>query len=79
MPVGCRRFEMLENPLEDALVGPLVRPSTMVKLSDRECTLPSLAPPAEPPAFGWGGGRPLASDDSSRGVALLPIGVARRS
>ena len=79
MPDGCRRFEVFENPLDDALVGPLVRPSTIVKLSDRECPLLSLAPPAEPPTCGCGGGRPLANDDSSLGVALLPIGVARRS
>ena len=79
VPAGCRRepvgYDTFEKPDDEAEVGPLVRPSTMVKLSDRECPLPSLPPPAEPLTCGCGGGLPLASA-SSRGVALLPIGVA---
>lgn len=51
----------------------------MVKLSDLECPLPSLAPLAELLTCGCGGGLPLASGWLSCGVALLPIGVAKRS
>lgn len=54
-------------------------PSTMVKLSDLECPLPSLAPLAELPASGRGDGRPFAREGPSCGVVLLPFGVASRN
>ena len=53
LPVG---YDTPEKEEEDAEVGPLVRPSTMVKLSDLECPLPSLVPLVEAPAYGCGGG-----------------------
>ena len=74
VPAGCLK-PIAENPDDEAEVGPLVLPSTMVKLSDRECPLASLTPPAEP-VIGTGDGRPLASEGPSCGVELLPIGVA---
>ena len=46
VPAGCRE-PMAEKPDDEAEVGPLVLPSTIVKLSDRECPLASLTPPAE--------------------------------
>ena len=76
MPVG---YESAEKPDDDAEVGLLFFPSNMVKLSDLECPLPSLAPLAEPPAYGCGGGRPFGSECDSCGVVLLPMGVANRS
>lgn len=74
--MGCR---CAEKPDEDADVGLLFLPSTMVKLSDLECPLVSLAPLAEPPPCGCGGGLPFASECVSCGVVLLPIGVASRN
>lgn len=71
--------DIAENPDEDAEVGLLFLPSTMVKLSDLECPLPSLAPLAEFPASGRGDGLPFASEGPSCGVVLLPFGVASRS
>ncbi len=47
VPLSCL---CAENPEDDADVGLLFLPSTIVKLSDLECTLPSLAPLADPPA-----------------------------
>ena len=72
VPTGCR----CEKPDEDAEVGLLFLPSTMVKLSDLECPLPSLVPLADPPAYGKGDGRPFAREGPSCGVVLLPFGVA---
>lgn len=65
-PVG---YDRAEKPEDDADVGLLFLPSTIVKLSDLERPLPSLAPLA---GCGCDGGR-------SCSVLLLPIGVARRS
>lgn len=70
---------MAENADEDADVGLLFLPSTIVKLSDLEWPLPSLAPLAEFPASGRGDGLPFAREGPSCGVVLLPFGVASRS
>ena len=78
VPAGCREhagYDTAEKPDDEAEVGPLVLPSTIVKLSDLECPLPSLPPLAEP-IMGTGDGRPFASDGPSWGVVLLPMGVA---
>ena len=77
VPAGCRE-PTVEKPEDEADVGPLVLPSTMVKLSDLECPLASLTPPAEL-MRGCGDGRPFARDGPSCGVVLLPIGVANCS
>lgn len=80
VPVGCLCApDIAEKPEEDAEVGLLFLPSTIVKLSDLECPLPSLAPLAELPARGRGEGRPFAREGPSCGVVLLPFGVASRS
>lgn len=60
-------------------MGLLFLPSTIVKLSDLDRPLPSLAPLAEPPTSGKGDGLPFARDCASDGVVLLPSGVANRS
>lgn len=72
-------YDNAENDDEEADVGPLVLPSTMVKLSDLEWLLPSLAPLAALPTYGCGGGRLFESELPSCGVVLLPIGVASRN
>ena len=74
VPAGCRE-PIVEKPDDEAEVGPLVLPSTIVKLSDRECPLASLTPPAEL-MRGWGDGRPFVRKGPSCGVVLLPMGVA---
>lgn len=54
-------------------------PSTIVKLSDLERPLPSLAPLAELLLYGGADGRPFGNEEPSCGVVLLPIGVANRN
>lgn len=70
MPVG---YERAEKPDEEADVGLLFLPSTIVKLSDLEWPLLSLNPLA---GCGCGGGRLFVTECPSCGVVLLPIGVA---
>lgn len=70
MPVG---YDRAEKPDDEADVGLLFLPSSIVKLSDLECPLLSLTPLA---GSGCGGGRPFAIECPSCGVVLLPIGVA---
>ena len=83
VPDGCRWLpiwlDIPEKDEDEADVGPLFLPSTIVKLSDLEWLLPSLVPPAEAPPYGWGAGRLLPRPWPSCGVALLPLGVASRS
>lgn len=76
VPIAWR---CVENPEEDADVGLLFLPSTIVKLSDLECPLSSLMPLTDAPACGSGEGLPLASECGSCGVVVLPIGVASRN
>ena len=73
MPAGCRWVEKEE---EEAEVGPLALPSIIVKLSDLEWLLPSLAQLAEFVTYGCDEDRPFARELPSCGVELLPIGVA---
>ena len=76
VPEGCL---YAEKPEDEAEVGLLFLPSTIAKLSDLECPLPSLPPLAELLMCVWGRGRFVEGRDWSDGVALLPIGVASRS
>ena len=66
-------YERAEKPDDEADVGLLFLPSTIVKLSDLECPLLSLTPLA---GCGCGGGLPFAPLSPSCGAVLLPIGVA---
>ena len=66
-------YDRAEKPDDEADVGLLFLPSTIVKLSDLECPLLSLSPLA---GCGCGGGLPFATVCPSCGVVLLPIGVA---
>ena len=68
-----------EKAEEDADVGLLFLPSTIVKLSALECPFPSLVPLADAPPSGKPGDLLLASECVSWGVVLLPIGVANRN
>lgn len=74
VPEGCRLYP--EKP-EDAEVGLLFLPSAKLKLSARECPLPSLAPLAGLPVIEVRFG--LEALWLSCGVWLPPEGVANRS